>query len=155
MWSSSASNALLDTTVRIAVGTALAGGPPHRSQRAELPHWAPVSGTNVEARLGIGVQDTDGREPSGDEAVHPLPAEAVALAAAPERSEPVPADLDAEGVDGPNVAGHGVVGEMSSHHACQPPRLVGDGQMPAPLKLVFDLLELGPQPLRDGVTPQP
>src|SRR6266545_4679196 len=119
---------------RIAVGTALAGGPPHRSQRAELPHWAPVSGTNVEARLGIGVQDTDGREPSGDEAVHPLPAEAVALAAAPERSEPVPADLDAEGVDGPSVAGHGVVGEMSSHHACQPPRLVGDGQMPAPLK---------------------
>src|SRR6266487_7043453 len=44
---------------------------------------------------------------------------------------------------------------MSSHHACQPPRLVGDGQMPAPLKLVFDLLELGLQPLRDGVTPEP
>src|ERR1700730_12954197 len=29
---------------RIAVGTALTGGPPHRSQRAELPHWAPASG---------------------------------------------------------------------------------------------------------------
>src|SRR5664279_2420006 len=29
----------------IAVGTALAGGPPHRSQRAELPHWAPTSGS--------------------------------------------------------------------------------------------------------------
>ena len=29
---------------RIAVGTALAGGPPRRSQRAELPHWAPGSG---------------------------------------------------------------------------------------------------------------
>ena len=28
----------------VAVGTALAGGPPHRSQRAELPHWAPASG---------------------------------------------------------------------------------------------------------------
>ena len=28
----------------VAVGTALAGGPPHRSQRAELPHWAPRSG---------------------------------------------------------------------------------------------------------------
>jgi hypothetical protein len=41
----------------IAVGTALAGGPPHRSQRAELPHWAPASGANVEAHLGIGVQD--------------------------------------------------------------------------------------------------
>ncbi len=29
---------------RGAVGTALAGGPPHRSQRAGLPHWAPASG---------------------------------------------------------------------------------------------------------------
>ena len=29
---------------RVAVGTALAGGPPHRSQRAGLPHWAPTSG---------------------------------------------------------------------------------------------------------------
>ena len=26
----------------IAVGTALAGGPPRRSQRAGLPHWAPA-----------------------------------------------------------------------------------------------------------------
>src|SRR6266516_3039197 len=28
----------------IAVGTALTGGPPLRSQRAGLPHWAPASG---------------------------------------------------------------------------------------------------------------
>ena len=28
----------------VAVGTALTGGPPHRSQRAGLPHWAPASG---------------------------------------------------------------------------------------------------------------
>ena len=28
----------------IAVGTALTGGPPHRSQRAGLPHWAPALG---------------------------------------------------------------------------------------------------------------
>jgi hypothetical protein len=27
-----------------AVGTALTGGPPHRSQRAGLPHWAPTLG---------------------------------------------------------------------------------------------------------------
>jgi hypothetical protein len=29
----------------VAVGTAIAGGPPRRSQRAGLPHWAPVMGT--------------------------------------------------------------------------------------------------------------
>src|SRR4249920_2377209 len=34
---------------RIAVGTALTGGPPRRSQRAGLPHWAPASGSGVEA----------------------------------------------------------------------------------------------------------
>ena len=33
----------------VAVGTALAGGPPHRSQRAGLPHWAPASGSDGQA----------------------------------------------------------------------------------------------------------
>ena len=46
---------------RFAVGTALAGGPPHRSQRAGLPHWAPAVGASVEARVGQGVQDSGGR----------------------------------------------------------------------------------------------
>jgi hypothetical protein len=34
---------------KFAVGTALTGGPPHRSQRALLTHWAPASGSGVEA----------------------------------------------------------------------------------------------------------
>ena len=34
----------LTTEDVVAVGTALAGGPPRRSQRAGLPHWAPTSG---------------------------------------------------------------------------------------------------------------
>ena len=36
---------------RIAVGTALAGGPPRRSQRVLLTHWAPALGSGVEARV--------------------------------------------------------------------------------------------------------
>ena len=43
----------------VAVGTALAGGPPHRSQRAGLPHWAPTSGAGVEAHVGPGMRDAD------------------------------------------------------------------------------------------------
>ena len=39
----------------VAVGTALAGGPPHRSQRAGLPHWAPASGSGCEALLRKGM----------------------------------------------------------------------------------------------------
>jgi hypothetical protein len=40
------------TMALIAVGTAVAGGPPRRSQRAELPHWAPALGSGVEPRVG-------------------------------------------------------------------------------------------------------
>jgi hypothetical protein len=39
----------IDFLESIAVGTALTGGPPRRSQRAGLPHWAPASGSGVEA----------------------------------------------------------------------------------------------------------
>ena len=101
------------------------------------------------------MHDVDGRQPSSDEAVHPLPGQAVALAAAPERMEPVPADLDAEGIGGPDVAGHGVVGEMTSHHAPQPLPLFRDGQVPTLHQLVFDLFQLRPQPLCDGDAPEP
>ena len=45
----------------IAVGTVLAGGPPHRSQRALLTHWAPALGTNAEARVGKGMHHAGGR----------------------------------------------------------------------------------------------
>jgi hypothetical protein len=45
----------------IAVGTALAGGPPHRSQRALLTHWAPALGANAKARVGKGVHHPGGR----------------------------------------------------------------------------------------------
>jgi hypothetical protein len=36
----------------VAVGTAIAGGPPRRSQRAGLPHWAPVMGIWRRTALG-------------------------------------------------------------------------------------------------------
>jgi hypothetical protein len=47
------------SNLMVAVGTALTGGPPHRSQRAELPHWAPASGSGGEARLREGMHHTD------------------------------------------------------------------------------------------------
>src|SRR6266542_1188348 len=139
----------------VAVGTALGGGPPHRSQRAGLPHWAPASGGGVEAHLGVGVQDAGRWEPSLSEAVRALPGQVVALAATPKRLAPVPGHLVPEGLDRPGVARHGVVGEVSSHHTGQPGALLRDGPMPACLELVFDLLELGPHPLGDRDAPEP
>jgi hypothetical protein len=67
----------------VPVGTALAGGPPVRSQRALLTHWALVLGASVESLFGVGVRDVGGRKPSGRDAVHALPVQAVALAASP------------------------------------------------------------------------
>ncbi len=46
-------HALHDLIGTVAVGTALSGSPPHRSQRAELPHWAPASGNDAQAAQGI------------------------------------------------------------------------------------------------------
>jgi hypothetical protein len=36
----------------VAVGTAIARRPPHRSQRAALPHWAPTLGHDAKPHVG-------------------------------------------------------------------------------------------------------
>src|SRR4051812_12848328 len=88
----------------MAVGTALAGGPPHRSQRAGLPHWAPASGLGVEALRGVGVHDPDGWEPLGGDAVHSGPVEPCPLAAALKRLVPVAGHLGPEARDRPRAS---------------------------------------------------
>jgi len=40
----------------VAVGTQVTLRPPHRSQRAELPHWAPTSGNNVHGQMHMSYQ---------------------------------------------------------------------------------------------------
>ena len=49
-------NNFLEPATGFAVGTALTGGPPHRSQRALLTHWAPTSGHDAQSLFGIRVQ---------------------------------------------------------------------------------------------------
>jgi len=49
----------------VAVGTGLTAGPPHRSQRAGLPHWAPALGFGVKPHVRVRVHDAHFREPSG------------------------------------------------------------------------------------------
>jgi hypothetical protein len=88
-------------------------------------------------------------------ASHAFPVQAVTLAATSQRLEPVSGDLDPESQDRREVAWHGVVGEMSSHYAGQPSALLGDGQMPASLELVFDLSKFGPHPFLDRGAPKP
>ena len=65
----------------------------------------------------------------------------------------MPGHLCPEGPDGPDVAGHRVVGHVAAYHAAQPPPLLRDGLVPALLELVFDLFQLCPHPLRDRDPP--
>ena len=90
------------------------------------------------------MRDVGGWEPAGGDAIHPPPVQAVTLASVPKRRTPVSGCLVPEGSDRTAVAWHGVVGEMTSHHARQPAPLLGDEEVPASPKLGFHLLELGP-----------
>src|SRR5262249_52110683 len=112
--------------------------------------WASGWDTRVESRVRPGVDDRDWWERSLREAGHALPVQAAALATTPERAVPVPGRLEPEAVDRLAVAGHGVVGEVPAHHACEPLPLFGDGQMPASHQLGLDLAQLCLQPLRLG-----
>ena len=74
------------TNLWVAVGTALAGGPPHRTRRAELPHRALALGNNAQALHRIGVMELGFREPPLRNLVHLLPGGAMALTAPPQRA---------------------------------------------------------------------
>src|SRR6266542_2005208 len=150
----SSSTSSASTAATIAVGTALAGGPPRRSQRALLTHWAPDLGASVESLVGPGMGDVDGREPSVRVAAHPLPVEAVSLAAAAERPVPESHDLATEGLHLVDVAGHGVVGEMSSHDAREPASLCFEGPMASSHQQGSDLAQLRRHSLRDRLSQQ-
>ena len=69
--------------ITIAVGTALTGGPPHRSQRALLTHWAPTSGHDAQSLFGVRVQNTNRWKPAVGQTVHALPGHPVSLAPLP------------------------------------------------------------------------
>src|SRR5262249_5126981 len=58
-------------------------GPPHRSQRAELPHWAPALGLGAKPHVRIWVHDADFRKPSDRQPVPPPPGDCRAVAPAP------------------------------------------------------------------------
>ncbi len=96
--------------------------------------------------------DADGREPSLRVATHPLPVEAVSLAAAPERPVPEPHDLGSEGLYLVDVAGHRVVGEMTSHHAREPASLCFEGPMASSHQQGSDLAQLRRHSLRDRLS---
>ncbi len=134
----------------IAVGTALAGRPPLRSQRALLTHWAPASGSDVKALVRPGMADTYRRDPAVDQSPHALPIGPIALAPASQGSVPLSCHLIAKPLQRLTVRRHCVVRKVSADHAAQPLALLGDGPMPTSLELGFHLAQLPLHPLRLG-----
>ena len=72
----------------------VAPDPLHRSQRAALPHWAPTSGDDAKSPQGIGMTDAGRRQPSGDEPIHPVPADTTLVATPCECPVPEPPYLE-------------------------------------------------------------
>jgi hypothetical protein len=94
---------------RVAVGTPVAQGPPRRSQRAELPHWAPTSGDGVKALARPGMQDSWIGQPSANEALHARPGVSALLASTPQRRVPQAGQTFTEVRHGRAVPRHSVV----------------------------------------------
>jgi hypothetical protein len=106
----------------VAVGTALAGGPPRRSQRAGLPHWAPIMGVRLcpssiamgtpqtfpmASRYGYAMPPGSSRRPGGQRcALHPAQIRQVRAGAPVEgRNTPVPRVLLSATLAGPAPSG--------------------------------------------------
>ncbi len=79
---------LLAIFFMVAVGTQVTLRPPHRSQRALLTHWAPASGSNVQAQVWIKMIDPWGRYPTGKYPLHPVPIQLVSLTSAAQGFKP-------------------------------------------------------------------
>ena len=135
----------------VAVGTAIARRPPHRSQRAALPHWAPTLGHDAEAHVGEWMSQARGWQRVIDQAFHSLPCQSAGLAPPPQRTAPVPGDMVVERIDRPTVGWNGEVVEVAVHHSFQVKCLLRDRPVHYPPYRLFDLPDLLPQPLPNGV----
>src|SRR3981189_497136 len=112
--------------------------PPHRSRRALLTHWAPPSGSGVEAVTRQRVYRSDWRKEAGDALDEPLPAEARRLAAPLERCEPEPLHLVEEPPQARVVARDSEVVQMPFQHLFRPSTGFRDGVVHYPAQLHLD-----------------
>src|SRR5712672_1064771 len=122
---------------RVAVGTAIADRPPHRSRRALLTHRAPPSGSGVETVTWQWMQYPDRREEAVGGAGELLPAHECTLAASFERLEPTPSHLVEVPPQARAVSGNGIVVQVTSWH----------GVVHSFAQLHLDLLQLLQHPL--------
>src|ERR687892_475179 len=106
----------------VAVGTALASGPPHGSVREELPHTALASGScDDQPLVGVRMQYPCGREPVANQPCHVLPTSATKFLTAPsQNAKPDAAHLVAEPAQTRAVSRYRMIVEPPPNHRSQP-----------------------------------
>src|SRR5215472_15322254 len=104
--------------IRVAVGTALASGPPHGSVREGFPHTALTSGSSDgQPLVGIRMQNARGREPVANQPCHVLPTPAAKLLTAPpQNAKPDAAHLVAEPAQAKTVSRYRMIVEPPPNH---------------------------------------
>src|SRR2546425_1746470 len=94
-----------------------------------------------------------GRNPTANDAVHPLPGPATTLlAATPQGGEPVAANLGPKLTEALEVTGNGMILEPSPDHAPQPRTERADSSVHPTAQLQLNRLQLGSQTLGDRLT---
>ena len=87
--------------------------PPHRSLRAELPHKAPTSGSDVQALFGIRVIVSHRWKPFRSQTAHPLSSNLASSAPSPKRFKPETVHVILESVEFSLVAWYAEILEVS------------------------------------------
>jgi hypothetical protein len=125
----------------VAVGTALASGPPHRSVREGLPHTALTSGScDDQPLVGIWMQYPRGREPVANQPCHVLPTSATKFLTTPsQNAKPDAAHLVAEPAQTRAVSRYRMIVEPPPNHRPQPRAHFGHRAVHVPFELRFDL----------------
>ena len=125
--------------------------PLHRSQRAELPHWAPTSGSDVPTEIGIRMHDARQWKPFVLQTGHTFTCQPMPLTPSPEGTIPQSAYLIAKRIKFTSVAWHPIVSIVSKQHDPQPLTHCRDGILQATPEFPFDLLQLCPHPFPKGL----
>ena len=126
--------------------------PLHGSGQAGLPHPALTSGDNAHAAQGIRMTSAGGRQPTVDQAPHPVPKHAGFLAAPQERAMPEPTYLEPKRVQRRAVGRHSVITNVSTHDRPQPLAHFRDGVMHASFEFGLHLAQLRLQPFANRLS---
>src|SRR5207248_5430135 len=94
----------------------------------------------------IGMTDSRQWQPAVNETPHTIPQDAPVLASPRQRAMPEPPYLEPKDPQRRCVHGHPVVPDVSTHDRLQPATLFRDGNVHAPPKLGFHLVQLRLQP---------